>query len=172
MSTIHIGAIAVDALVDGVLTFPLDRMFPAPQAALFAPFGGVSSEGLLESPMTTYVIRAAGRLILVDTGIGPDISPLARFGYTGSAGRLPAALAAGGIAPESVDDVVFTHLHTDHIGWNTVSAGDAFVPMFPKARYVVARADWENRRRRRRQRRPLPRSSGGSRPAHPRRGRL
>ncbi len=95
--------------------------------------------------MTTYVIRAAGRLILVDTGIGPDISPLARFGYTGSAGRLPAALTAAGIAPESLDDVVFTHLHTDHMGWNTASAGDAFVPMFPKARYVVARADWENR---------------------------
>jgi glyoxylase-like metal-dependent hydrolase (beta-lactamase superfamily II) len=145
MASLQFGSITVQALEDGTLAFPLAQMLPEADAGSFSRFGGVTSDGLLQSPMTTYAIRAEGKLILVDTGIGGDIAPLARFGYTGTAGRLPAALAAAGIARETVDDVVLTHLHSDHIGWNTVPDGDVHRPMFPNARYIATRADWENR---------------------------
>ncbi|MFN0147302.1 MAG: MBL fold metallo-hydrolase [Dehalococcoidia bacterium] len=148
MQRLTFGSIAVDALSDGEIRHPLTDAFPDGDATAFRRFGGIDEAGNLLAPLVSFVIRtAAGRLILVDTGIGPDISPLARFGFEGEVGRLPAALTAAGIDPLRVDTVVATHLHADHIGWN-VTAGDGVPrPMFPNARYVVTRTEWENRAR-------------------------
>lgn len=77
--------------------------------------------------------RPDGSVTLVDLGVGAGDSPGAR--WLGVDGRLPAALAAAGIAVADVDHVVLTHLHTDHVGW-TVSAG-AGEPFFPAAAHLV-----------------------------------
>jgi uncharacterized protein (TIGR02118 family) len=53
-------------------------------------------------------------------------------------------LQAAGVAPESVDVVLCTHLHVDHVGWNTRLDGDRWVPTFPRARYLFARREWEH----------------------------
>ena len=53
-------------------------------------------------------------------------------------------LTAVGFAPEAVDLVVCTHLHMDHVGWNTVLVDGHWVPTFPRARYVMTRADVEH----------------------------
>ena len=45
----------------------------------------------------------------------------------------------------TVDAVVATHLHTDHIGWNTVDSNGSMTPLFPNARYIVNRTEWEHR---------------------------
>ena len=45
---------------------------------------------------------------------------------------------------EQVDLVVCTHLHFDHVGWNTMKQGDAFVPTFPNARYLFGRTEFEH----------------------------
>lgn len=80
-----------------------------------------------------FVIRGPGdRLIVVDTGVGPDGSPAAAWAPT--PGRLPSELQRAGIEPADVDTVVLTHLHADHFGW---SVGTDGAPMFPNARYVV-----------------------------------
>jgi glyoxylase-like metal-dependent hydrolase (beta-lactamase superfamily II) len=52
-------------------------------------------------------------------------------------------LAAAGASPESIDRVLCTHLHFDHVGWNTRMADGKWVATFPNARYVFARAEWE-----------------------------
>lgn len=147
MQTLTFGAITVDALSDGEIGLPLENMFPGVDAELFRVHGGISPEGATLAPLTTFVVRTAGRLILVDTGMGPDLSPLARFGFSGTVGLLPAALAAAGVEADNVDDVVFTHLHSDHIGWNTVLRDSSHEPMFPRARYIVTRTEWEHRAR-------------------------
>jgi glyoxylase-like metal-dependent hydrolase (beta-lactamase superfamily II) len=85
-----------------------------------------------------FAIRLpGGRVILVDTGIGPADAPSASWAPV--PGRLPQALAEAGIEPSDVDIVVLSHIHTDHIGW-AVTGG---VPFFGNARYLLQRADVE-----------------------------
>ncbi|PYM13792.1 MAG: hypothetical protein DMD81_20075 [Candidatus Rokuibacteriota bacterium] len=52
-------------------------------------------------------------------------------------------LAAIGVTPDDVDVVVCTHLHVDHVGWNTRLVGGEWIPTFPRARYVIAGEEWE-----------------------------
>jgi glyoxylase-like metal-dependent hydrolase (beta-lactamase superfamily II) len=94
--------------------------------------GFLSSAGQLEMPVGTFLIRAGERVVLVDAGYGPQAPA------TVSGARLPENLAAEGIGPADVTDVVLTHLHTDHIGWCAVDG----VPTFPNATYRCAAADW------------------------------
>ncbi|MEV4380313.1 MBL fold metallo-hydrolase [Streptosporangium sp. NPDC049644] len=83
-----------------------------------------------------YLLRdAAGRTVLVDTGIGPSDSPASSWAPV--PGALGAELARVGTAPEEVEAVVITHLHSDHAS-GAVLAG---APAFPNARYVLQRAE-------------------------------
>jgi glyoxylase-like metal-dependent hydrolase (beta-lactamase superfamily II) len=82
----------------------------------------------------SYLIRSGGQNVLIDTGVGPP--GLWDEWESEVEGRLPDALAAEGVAPEQVDVVFLTHLHIDHVGWNTDADGR---PFFPNARYVVGR---------------------------------
>ncbi|GII53771.1 hypothetical protein Pth03_21600 [Planotetraspora thailandica] len=88
-----------------------------------------------------YLLRSAGRTVLVDTGIGDAGSPAAAWAPV--PGRLQEGLAAVGVAPADVDVVVLTHLHTDHAS-GCVAAAE---PVFPNARHVIQRAelDWVTR---------------------------
>ena len=82
-------------------------------------------------PNTCYVVRSDATTVLVDTGVGPP----GLWDWTAEEeGLLPGSLAALGIRAEDVDVVLLTHLHIDHLGWNTDLDG---VPLFPRARYVV-----------------------------------
>jgi glyoxylase-like metal-dependent hydrolase (beta-lactamase superfamily II) len=83
--------------------------------------------------MNCLVIDTGVRRLLVDTGDGPG------DGVTG--GQLLTNLARAGVAPQSIDLVVLTHGHFDHIGWNTDGAGQ---PTFPNATYVMQRDEWRH----------------------------
>jgi glyoxylase-like metal-dependent hydrolase (beta-lactamase superfamily II) len=92
--------------------------------------------------MQTWVIEVDGLTVLVDTGVGdgrdrPNMPVMADL----ETGFL-AALAEAGFHPDDVDVVVNTHLHTDHVGWNTRSHDGRWVPTFPNARYVMPEADY------------------------------
>ncbi|MFF2192083.1 MBL fold metallo-hydrolase [Streptomyces sp. NPDC058157] len=91
--------------------------------------------------LQTWVLRSGGRTVLVDTGVGNGRerpgSPL----FHRRQGDFLADLAAAGVRPEEVDVVVNTHLHADHVGWNTVDADGEWVPAFPNARYLLPAAD-------------------------------
>ncbi|MGH3867847.1 MAG: MBL fold metallo-hydrolase [Pseudonocardiaceae bacterium] len=91
----------------------------------------------------TWVVRVAGRTILIDTGAGNDRDrpqiPLFANLHTGFLDRL----AAAGVDPAAVDVVINTHIHDDHVGWNTRLAGGQFVPTFPNATYLAPRADYD-----------------------------
>ena len=52
-------------------------------------------------------------------------------------------LATAGVTPENVDYVMCTHLHSDHVGWNTQLRDGRWVPTFPKARYIFAQREWD-----------------------------
>jgi glyoxylase-like metal-dependent hydrolase (beta-lactamase superfamily II) len=84
-------------------------------------------------PCTSYLLRTADRTVLVDTGVGPP----GLWDWTAlREGELPRALEEHGVGRDEIDVVFLTHLHIDHLGWNTDLDG---VPFFPRARYVVHR---------------------------------
>jgi glyoxylase-like metal-dependent hydrolase (beta-lactamase superfamily II) len=85
-----------------------------------------------------YVVRSEGRTFLLDTGIGPASAPA--HGWSGIAGSLPTELAEAGVDPLSIELVLISHVHDDHLGWNVTAAT---TPTFPNARYVINRADWD-----------------------------
>lgn len=92
--------------------------------------------------LQTWVLRSEGRVVLVDTGGG---NHKARPGtpWDRQETAFLDELARAGVKPEDVDLVVNTHLHGDHVGWNTRLDGDTWVPTFPNARYLINRNDFE-----------------------------
>ena len=92
----------------------------------------------------SWVIQIDGLTVVVDTGVGndrlrPHMPPLDHL----NTGFL-AALQSAGIDRNSVDVVVNTHIHSDHVGWNTVAENDTWVPTFPNARYLLPAADYRH----------------------------
>jgi glyoxylase-like metal-dependent hydrolase (beta-lactamase superfamily II) len=84
-------------------------------------------------PCTCYLIRSGRRVVLVDTGVGPP--GLWDWDAEEEGGLLP-GLARHGVEPRDVDTVVLTHVHVDHVGWNTDAAGEL---VFPRARFLAHR---------------------------------
>ncbi|WP_308168691.1 MBL fold metallo-hydrolase [Nonomuraea sp. NEAU-A123] len=98
--------------------------------------------GTLRSVLHTWLIRSQGMVILVDTGAGNGKErPYAPVYGHHDTPYLENLLAAG-VAPEDVDIVINTHLHVDHVGWNTRLDGRAWVPTFPNARYLIPEPDF------------------------------
>ena len=100
-------------------------------------------DGLVQVAFQTWLLRSAGRTILVDTGIGNDKPrPLVPTWDHRDSGTYLQNLARAGVAPADVDLVVNTHLHVDHIGWNTRLDDGAWVPTFPNATYLMPETDF------------------------------
>jgi glyoxylase-like metal-dependent hydrolase (beta-lactamase superfamily II) len=100
------------------------------------------SQGVLRLDSHSFAFTVDGTRVLVDTGVGNGktrANPAWHDLRTGYLERLTAA----GFPPDSVDLVVLTHLHADHVGWNTRKSGGAWVPTFPNARYVTSRTERE-----------------------------
>ena len=94
--------------------------------------------------MQIWVVEVDGLTVLIDTGAGndkdrPRMAVLHRL-ETDFLG----AFRRAGFDPADVDIVVNTHLHFDHVGWNTMRVGDDWVSTFPNARYLVAEADYRH----------------------------
>ncbi len=89
----------------------------------------------------SWIVEVDGLTVLIDTGVGNDRNRPHLPALSGLSTDFLGALAAAGVRPEDVDVVVNTHLHTDHVGWNTRRVDGAWVPTFPNARYLMHDAD-------------------------------
>jgi glyoxylase-like metal-dependent hydrolase (beta-lactamase superfamily II) len=92
--------------------------------------------------LQTWVIEVDGLTILVDTGVGNDRDRPAMPPFDHLNTDFLSELQRVGVDPAAVDVVVNTHIHSDHVGWNTVRQNDAWVPTFPNARYLMPDADY------------------------------
>jgi glyoxylase-like metal-dependent hydrolase (beta-lactamase superfamily II) len=91
----------------------------------------------------TWVIEIDGLTVVVDTGLGNDRDrPQMPAAHHLSTGYLD-ALRSAGFDPADVDVVINTHIHTDHVGWNTSLVGEQWMPTFPNARYLVPEPDYQ-----------------------------
>ncbi|MEU5791676.1 MBL fold metallo-hydrolase [Micromonospora purpureochromogenes] len=91
--------------------------------------------------LQTWVLRSAGRTILVDTGVGDGRERPGSPQFHHRQSDLLGRLARAGVRPPDVDVVVNTHLHADHVGWNTHDVEGEWVPTFPNAQYLLPAAD-------------------------------
>ena len=100
-------------------------------------------DGRLYGSIHSFVIESGARRIIVDTCVGND-KPRTIKAWSMLQGPFLEHLAEAGFPPESIDTVMCTHLHVDHVGWNTRLIEGKWVPTFPNARYLFGRKEWEH----------------------------
>jgi len=153
--TTRLGVFSVTR-VEEMLTPGFDPafLFPDFDAAIYeedellaTPAFRDQASGRLMSSMQTWLVRDGTNVILIDTGCGNgktrDFPAFRRFHQL----DLPYLdnLAAAGVKPADVTHVINTHLHVDHVGWNTVLKDGRWAPAFPNARYVFGAAELAER---------------------------
>ena len=102
----------------------------------------LTDEGKLLMSIHAFVLESQGRVIVVDTCVGNDKvrqSP----NWNLQKNRFLEDLAEAGFPRERVTHVVCTHLHVDHVGWNTMLEDGKWTPTFPNARYLIGRKEWD-----------------------------
>src|SRR2546422_349452 len=111
---IRVGNAEIAVARDADFQFAPANFIPGIAPEAWKPYlGGADPTALAESRVLAFVVRSQGRTILVDSGVGQW--GLWRFGD----GHLLGSLAELDLRPEDVDFVLPTHLHLDHVGWNT-----------------------------------------------------
>ncbi len=147
----RIGSFRVDRVLEHEGPFfALDFLLPGAPPGLIAEnadwlkprFVDAADDRLILS-FQSFVLRTGRHTILVDTCVGNDKERPARPHWHRLKGPFLDRLRALGVAPESVDFVFCTHLHADHVGWNTKLDSGRWVPTFPNARYIFAKREYE-----------------------------
>lgn len=101
----------------------------------------VDAERRIVLSMHSLVLETRDRLVMVDTCIGND-KKRTYPRWNRMQGDYLARLAAAGFRPEQFDTVLCTHMHVDHVGWNTRLVDGAWRPTFANARYLYAEDEW------------------------------
>jgi glyoxylase-like metal-dependent hydrolase (beta-lactamase superfamily II) len=144
-----VGDVKITRIPEVITELPLDGLLPDATAERLAPHRSwlephfLSADGKFRLSIHGLVVDTGGLRILVDTCLGPHAIP-GMGSLSEGAEDFLAGLAAAGYPRETIDVVLCTHLHFDHVGWNTIREGDRIVPTFPNARYLFARAEWEH----------------------------
>jgi glyoxylase-like metal-dependent hydrolase (beta-lactamase superfamily II) len=102
----------------------------------------LTDDGKLIMSIHAFVIESQGKVIVVDTCVGNDKvrqSP----SWNMQKNRFLEDLAEAGFPRERATTVVCTHLHVDHVGWNTMLKDGRWTPTFPRARYLIGRKEWD-----------------------------
>jgi len=145
----EVGHVRVAALLDGDadLAEPVEHYFPdipGPEleAGNAAMPGIVGAGGRWHLFVRAWLLLHPSGTTLVDTGVGGADAPAAT--WFPRTGRLVEALREAGTSPDGIDRVVLTHVHDDHVEGTVV--GEPPVPAFPRARYLIQRADLDHQR--------------------------
>jgi len=146
VQTWNVGKVKITQIVE--LTFEgLDAFLPdaTPQAVLPIEWlqpDFITPQGVLRFSIHALVIDTGTRRIIVDTCVGNhkprDVFPDWHMLHT----NFLQDLAAAGYPADSIDTVMCTHLHLDHVGWNTMLEGEHWIPTFRNARYLIERDEF------------------------------
>ena len=103
----------------------------------------MNEEGKLIASVHALVVETPTLTVVVDTCIGNDKERMPNKNWHKMQTRFLEDFRAAGFDPEKIDAVLCTHLHVDHVGWNTYWDGAAWKPTFPNARYLMAKSEFE-----------------------------
>jgi glyoxylase-like metal-dependent hydrolase (beta-lactamase superfamily II) len=103
-----------------------------------------TEEGRLKMSIHSLVVETPTRRIVVDTGLGNDKQGRNVPTWNNRNGPFLDTMTAAGFAPDSIDTVLCTHLHVDHVGWNTRLTDGKWVPTFANARYMFGKTEYEH----------------------------
>jgi glyoxylase-like metal-dependent hydrolase (beta-lactamase superfamily II) len=150
MSTLNIGRYSIQKVVELERPFaPAREFFPDLTAEMLEichrelPPGQLTPDGYVNMSYHCYVVKTDRYTLLIDTSCGNDKERSARPEFHHLNTDFLGALAAAGVTPEQVDYVMCTHLHWDHIGWNTRMVDGRWVPTFPNARHIINRTEYD-----------------------------
>jgi glyoxylase-like metal-dependent hydrolase (beta-lactamase superfamily II) len=102
-----------------------------------------TEEGRLKMSIHSLVVETPSRRIVVDTGLGNDKQGRNVPTWNDRKGPFLDTMTAAGFPPDGIDTVLCTHLHIDHVGWNTKLEDGKWVPTFAKARYVFGKTEYD-----------------------------
>ena len=143
--SIEVGDARVSVLHDGTIALDGGAMFGVVPRVVWEKRDPPDERNRVTLGLNVALIESGGKRVLVDTGMGERWSEKeVRMYRIDRSTTLLGGLRALGLGPEDIDVVVNTHLHFDHAGGNTGREGDRLVPVFPRARYVVQRGEWED----------------------------
>lgn len=138
MQKVTIGSVEVTPLLDTGLLMNPHMFLPKHADQFLAEFPQLADErGLMPMAITCYLVRSAGKNILIDSGIGSRRKP----GFP--LGHLDEAIANAGLTPADIDIVLNTHMHIDHVGWNTVDKDGEREIFFPNAQFWFQQQEWD-----------------------------
>ena len=147
----RIGDIEIGRVLDSyILGETMQAWFPDfdPEAVVpyehwLCPTHYDAETGHFRMPVHSWIMRVNGFNVLIDTCVGNHKSRPGLFEFHRLRTRYLRRLAEAGMRPEEVDYVLCSHLHVDHVGWNTMLENGRWVPTFPNAKYVFSRTEYE-----------------------------
>lgn len=149
MQSWRIGDVTVSKLVELEMTGGTRFLLPQATPEEIKPIAWLrphfaDENGKLSMSIHSFIVQTPTRRIVVDTCLGNDKQNRRIPHWNDRQGPFLADLAAAGFPRESIDTVLCTHLHVDHVGWNTMKVDGKWVPTFPRARYLMGRTEYEH----------------------------
>jgi glyoxylase-like metal-dependent hydrolase (beta-lactamase superfamily II) len=143
MSQWRIGDVTVTKIVEQEVTGGSRLLLPKATPEWLEPHL-TDGNGCLRLSIHSFVVEAPTKRIIVDTCLGNDKQNRLVPYWNNRQGPFLADLAAAGFPPETIDAVINTHLHADHVGWNTMLREGEWVPTFPQARYLMSGTEYQH----------------------------
>ena len=142
MSQWRIGDVTVTKIVEHEVTGGSRRLLPKNTPEWLEPYL-TNGNGCMRLSIHSFIVKTPTVRIIVDTCLGNYKQNRLVSYWNNRQGPFLADLTTAGFPSESIDIVVNTHLHADHVGWNTMLRDGTWVPTFPCARYLFSRAEYE-----------------------------
>lgn len=144
----QIGKVTVTRVVEIEATGGMSRIIPDAKRELLKEIPWlyphfVDENGRMRGSIHALIIETPDRTIVVDTCVGND-KERGNPPWSNLQTTFLSDLEAAGYAPERIDNVLCTHLHVDHVGWNTILVDGKWQPTFPNARYLMGRVEFEH----------------------------
>jgi glyoxylase-like metal-dependent hydrolase (beta-lactamase superfamily II) len=147
-----VGDLTIDRIIEQETTFlPATELLPGLTADILAEnrewmrqAAAIDADDVLILCFQSYIVKTPHHTILIDSCIGNDKPRPTRPKWNMKTDdTYMRALASAGISVDEIDFVMCTHLHVDHVGWNTRLEGGRWLPTFPNARYIFGKAEFD-----------------------------
>lgn len=143
VQSISVGNFKITFLADGGGYLKPEALYPTSGAQAWSEYGQfINEKGYVVISIGGFLIETADQKIVMDLGFGPASVEFPGFGpFIG--GKFLDSLQQVGVSRTAVTDVIFTHLHLDHVGWTTLEINGRRELLFPEARYLCSQPEWE-----------------------------